>query len=46
MRPGESDDDEDERGKKRRKNNVLNLKKLTVVGMCNIGIQDESYSRF
>jgi hypothetical protein len=42
-----SDDEEEDRSKKKvKKNNILNLKKLTVVGMCQIGITDESFSQF
>jgi len=46
MKTGESEEDEDERGKKKKKTSILNLKKLTVVGMCHIGLQDESYSQY
>jgi hypothetical protein len=46
MKTGESEEDEDERGKKKKKTAVLNLKKLTVVGMCQIGTQNESESQF
>ena len=39
------DDDEDDRKDKTKKTAPLNLKKLTVVGMCHIGVVDESMSQ-
>lgn len=46
MKTAESEDEEDSKGKRKPKKTAsLNLKKLTVVGMCQLGVLDETMSQ-